>query len=430
MAVNRVLAKAIQRVMETPRPTQVAISMKVISPSLPDFLYKPMFMESYSIIQDFGKNYSDDITVDVKISPRDYLSMHENMDDLLASVTFTYLGNNTNQKIMDPRPITRRYRVMIINPKDIRRFVQGAKHRVEAELDVTLRLIDPVLYAARQRQFHGTFKNTTIDGILRYAAKSFGIKKLYIAPPDNVHVYDHIIIPPAKGFDELFTYLQDVYGVYFKGIHAYFTDGVLYIYPPYEHVPVFPETAHFYLGELGEHAGSFSYHQEDGDLTEIVLDGHPQIHDLTQMGSENKGTGYMMMRSNQVMDGFMTTDETGSSFSNSGSMSLSSKDAKPLAPGNQNVRYGATTDNAFLLLSDLAQYASEVVVATWPKAVPFLLKPGHKAKYTSDDEGTIKTAPGILDAAGYSYSRIGPIADGDSAYSCSAKVRLRVKPDR
>lgn len=427
---NPLLLKSINRVMSSPEPTQVTISLKIVSPSNPEFLWKADFVESFVVLQDFLGNYGDDITTEITIAPRDYLRLHENMKDLVADVTLTYLGNNTAQKTFNKDPDVRQYRVMLIDPQDLRRQIQGAKQRVEATMKTTLRLIDPLLYDVRQRQFHGTFNETTMEGVIRYIANAFGIERVSLTTPDNVHVYDHIIIPPSKGFEEIFAYLQDRYGVYLKGICSYITNRTLYIYPPFENRPKSPRVAHFYLGDQGEYAGAHTYHRVDGNVIEIVLDGNPDIADLAQMGGENEGTGYILSRSNQIMDGYIETTDTGSKFTHSSSMSVSLQGVGTLTPNRHNLKQAPmATDNIFILTSQLVKFQASVVHADWPKAVPHLLHPGHRCKYVYDDEGNLATTEGILEGAGYEYIRMGPIGDGNYNYNSNGRVRFRVDPD-
>lgn len=427
---NAALFRAIQKVLGKQSATSVSLSLKVTSPSNPSWAWEVMFIDRMMVIQDFLGMYGDDITCDVKISPAQALRLHENMGDLEASLTLTYMGQSRRIKALEVEPLTLKFRVMVVGARDLRRSIQGAKGRVEDTMDLTLRFIDPLLYDVRQRQFYTTFTNTTVGNAIRYIASAFGVKSLNMAPPDNTHVYDHIIIPPAKGFDEIWSYIQDTYGVYMKGICSYITNGTLYIYPPYEHRSNERIRAHFYLDDKGGHAGLPSYHSVSDDVLEVVLDGDADVIDLSQMGGENIGTGLMFSRSNQILDGYTKTDDSGTELTHSSAMMIGVDSAKTAGADRHNVRQAhATTDNVFALSSQLMRYQAEIVQADWRMAVLWKLSPGQPVRYIYDDEGTLASTDGILDAIGYELINDGPIGGGKSSFSAMGRVRLRIDPD-
>ena len=427
---NGALARSINRVVGAQTPTSVSMILQILSPSNPALKWRATFINYLSIVQNFSETFGDDITCEFKISPRDALILHENIDDLTASLRYTYIARNSAQKMLDIPPVIRTYRVMIKNVQDLRRTVQGAKGRIEPTMTLQLQLVDPLVYAIRQRVYYSTFSQTNIEGVLRHVAKSFGVTRFSLVPPDNVHVYDHVIIPASKTFAEVWAYIQNTYGVYFKGIRAYITDETLYVYPPYEHVRRGPNMAHIYLDEQGAHAGMNSYHRVKDGVVEVVLDGNPRVMDLSQMAGENTGTGVLFSRSDQILDGYMATDESGSRLTHSSSMIVNVKGAKTVGGDRFNVRQAPnTTDNVFALTSNLVAEQAEIIQGEWRQAVPGLLKPGHHLKYLYDDEGAMATSEGILEAAAYDFSRIGPVSGSDFAFAALGVLRFRIDPD-
>jgi hypothetical protein len=426
---NKLLHQAVTRILSHQETTQMSLSVRLSSPSIPTFSRTITRIDTFTLIQNFGENYGDDIVMSFNMAPKDYSTLYDNRHDLEAVLKIVYVSNQTQRVVYNVKPVIKRYRVLLVDAHDMRRVIQGARFRVEETYPVKIRLIDPVLYDLRQREFHGIFRNVTVEAVLRHIASSFGVTLLNLAPPDNTHVYDHVIIPPSQGFDAVFAYVQDTYGVYFKGLVAYFTDGVLHIYPPFSYGQEDFDVAHLYLGEQGDYAGGTSYHRRTEDLLEIVLDGTPEVVDLSQMGGETYGTGIALVRSGQVMDSFMATEAEGSTFNHATGLTIEDPDAAVLTPGRHNIRHSAiTSDNVFAQMAQLAKYNAEIVVATWIRAVPDLLRPGHRLKYLYDNDGLVATRRGILEAVGYVFERVSMLDGVAHNYVSHAKVRFRVQP--
>ena len=111
-------------------------------------------------------------------------------------------------------------------------------------------------------------------------------------------------------------------------------------------------------------------------------------------------------------------------------MIVNAKNAKTVGGARFNVRQAPnTTDNIFALASNLVAEQAEVIQGEWRQAIPDLLKPGHHLKYLYDDEGTMATAEGILDAVAYDFSRLGPVGGNDFAFAALGAVRFRIDPD-
>lgn len=430
LSINGSLRRSIEDVLGSPTPTTLTYSLKLTSTEDTTLEWTALFMSDLSIVQDFIKNYGDDIVVKTVISPRMFLRLHEVIGSLEAALTVKYTGSSLVKKTLDVAPVVRKYRAMLIDPIDLRRRVLGAAGRVEDTMEIQIRLVDPLLYDVRQRYFHGTFKGSTIEEAIRYIAKAFGVRNLSLVQPDNVHVFDHIIIPPSMGFDDVWSYLQKKYGVYLKGLCAYITDDTLYIYPPFNHATEVEDKAHFYLDDIGGHAGFSCYHAVRDGIVSVVLDGNPDTIDLSQMGGENVGTAYQFSRSNQIVDGYMETTNYGSSFTNNTSMIISADGAKLASTGRSHIRQvSSATDNVFALTTNLVKNQAEIIHANWRQALPWLLKPGHAIKYMYDDSGILASTTGILDACAYDMKRIGPIGDGASSFRGIGRVRFRTPPD-
>lgn len=431
MTTNPLLKEAITSVLAKKATTQTSLSLSISSPNNPDFIYKTNFLEDFTIVQDFFQNYMDDITTTLTLSPRDYSRLYENRTSLHAILTVSYVDNTSNHILAIPEPLTFQYRILLTDLQNLKLRNPDIDKMVEPTMQTTIRLIEPEMFDITQQEIYGTFKDTNMLGVLKHVAQVTGIRRLSIYPPDNVMTYDHLIIPPAPGknFSGIFSWLQDTYGVYLKGLAAYFTGGTLYIYPPYETRPETSEYIHLYIGERGEQSGLNSYHSVDGDIVNIVAPGAGTVTDLSQGGAEKAGTGMIMMRSSQLLDGFTETTAHGTRFTQKGSVVVNYEGSKQIAEGRRNVKHAPqTTDNVFALTSRTIKYQAQLINLEWMRSVFGLLHPGHRLKYLFDESQTLGTKDGILEGVSYSYSKVAPIGDGKFGYITSSKLRVRVEP--
>lgn len=429
---NSALRRATDAVIAAETPTQFTIAAKLVSQTDEAWSYTPLFIDRYTINQDpggawvEGGTYADAMTISFALASKDYAAIYERAQGLMVVLTHRF-ADAYGARVYDPPPQVVKYRAMIVDPRDLKRQLRDVEQRTELDTQITLNLIEEQAYALRHKQFHGIFQNTTMEGLIRYIAQTFGIQTLHLAPPDNTHSYTHLVIPPAKGFDEVFDYLQATYGVYLKGLDFYFTAGALYVFPPYENAPKFPESAILYVGEQGDYAGAPAYHRTRDGVTEIVLAGVATSRDLSVMGAESHGTATMFMRSSQLVDGFVATSPAGVALTSDTAAALRLPGSRPMDPAAQHSKYTAATDNPFAQAAQLAKYQTVLLDAGWAQAVPGVLKPGHAVKLAYDDGGALQTIDGILEAAAYTMQR-DQKTDINHLYSGMAKLRVRLTP--
>lgn len=429
MIRNVTLKKAVAKVYSTPTPSRFTVEAKVTSPSDPTYTYTPLYIEHYSILQNFHDNITDDVTIRFPIATKDLAVLHDHMDDLEVHVKLTYMAINANVLVHDPPPVFKTYKALLKNAQDVRRNLRDVEARFEIDQEIELSLIDPEFYDIRQRKTYGVFKSVQMEGLIRHIASVFKVKQLYLVPPDNRHTYEHVTIPPALGISEVFDYLQSMYGVYTKGLAAYFMEGCLYIYPPYEHEPVFPETLQIYQGDEGEYAGSSWHHRVTEQVTEIVIAGRPKVIDMTTKASENIGTDVMVLRSSHLIDGFSKTTGSGTKFEDSAPYKVGHKDAKTATPNRRNITHTSATDNVYKHMSLLAQYQAEVIAGTWVSPLPYHLKPGHAVKYSFDDRGVLSSNTGVLEGVSYVFNRGVQSQSGKFTFLSLANIAFRTTPE-
>lgn len=428
----------IDGVLEKPSATLVVLELTLHSETDGSYTYNPLAVEDLTIRQDTANSYTDVITCSFKASPRDYAVIYEHKTGLLATLRTTFLDPAGTKYVYTPAPRVRQYRALIRNPVDNRRQNPDVDQRTTPDQLVTIELIDKRLYDLRHTQFNSLFSKSSLADILRYIVKSFdttsgngAISALVMAPPDNTHVYPNFDIPPGKDFSEIFDYLQDRYGVYMKGMQFYYTDGTLYLYPPYENEPKYrTDRVTMYRADQGGYSGSPSFHRKvSDDVTEIVVTGASVSKDLSRWGAETHGTSVMLSRASQMGDGWVTTDARGSRFTEDTSYTLRTGGSAGIAPKMANARYAETTDNVYIHATQLAKYQTVLTQAAWAMAVPFTLSPGQPVSYCHSAENAAASTPGIIETLEYHYRQSHRTPFGAMAHTCSGNIGVRLKPD-
>ena len=427
---NTALRNAADNVIAESKPSHFIMSVTFLSETDPNFEHTPIVVDDMTIVQGFGNNYMDDITVRFHASPREYRLFNDHEQNLLATVRMTFLSRTGQTINRRTPPVVRTYRAMLVDPKDMRELTVDAEKRIEYTMTIQMRLVEMSIYRIRQQRIHGIFQATTLKDILSYITQVFGITTTSIAPPDNTHTYEHITIPPAKGFLEIFTYLQKQYGVYMNGMTYYYTDEALYIYPPYDTDPKFPKTARIYRVEKGDYAGSSSFHRRvDDDIVDIVVTGNNESLNLGQIGAENNGTTQHFLRASQLIDGFAVPADKMISYEENTSLAVETSVRKNMDSSKKVNRYTRAQDNLFDASSHLAKHQGRMAQVLWAQAVPFLLKPGQHIKYVHENDDKTQHRSGILDNASFYIERSAQTANG-YMFTCYGFLTLRLEIKR
>lgn len=423
---SSVFASAIRRVLDTAAANRFTPVLTITSETNTSYTFTPMMVTSWSLSQKPSAQYLDDITISFKISPADYLGLYDNAQGLLASVRMSFVDRD-GKKVYNPPPKTRQYRAILVNPQDIRHRLKDANLHTTPQMEVSVRLLEKKAYDLRLPKFSGMFKANTVEDVIRYiAAKGFEIEKLVLAPPDNTHKYDHIVVPPTKGFDEVFDYLQATYGVYMKGVESYFTNDTLYIYPPYDKAQTVTDSITLYDAPGHEYAGLPGYHSNNSGALEIVATGESQSRDLSQIGAENNGTSVMFMRSSQLVDGGATTTAKGTEFADDAAATIRMASNKTASGKASNAQYAGQTDNPFAVSSAMAKFDTTLVRTAWVQATPYLVRPGQAVRYVTDKDGRMITSDALLEEISYQTVRGDNGPDGMPLFTCAATLQLRV----
>lgn len=424
---NTNLQGLIDGVMGNSTPSLYKTTIKFTSSTNSSYTFTPLHITNMLISQRFDRSFMDDIHLDFPIATADYAQMYDNMQNLMAFLTFQMLDKE-GRVVINATPIKRSYRVSIVDARDVRRQFPDSDLRVTPDTKMTVRLIESQIYTIRQQAVVGTYRSTTMLGALYHAAQTFTISQAHIVTPDNTHTYDHIVVPPAQKFGDFFPWLQAKYGVYACGISHYYTGGLLYVFAPFDTNPSSPWKASFYQADQGAYGAAASFYQSDtaGNI-KIVINNLPQSKDLSQSGSENKGTASMFLRASKLVDGAVTVTDSGITFNQDLALAVRLNNSKLTNGDGVNNVYTKATDNIFANMSMIIEHQANLVTVNWPNALPFSLYPGEGVIYYSNENGATMKRTGIVEYVEYALSERERTSAG-LIMACMGRIVLRLQP--
>lgn len=424
---NTSLISAIKRVVGVKASTMLSLSVKFISSSDSTLAYSPVVIDKLNFKQDYLNLYTDDITLEFQLATADYATLYAHLQDLHVILT---MKSVSEEGVIDLylTPTQQTYRAIIINPRDVTKEVTDASKRTEIDTSIKVRLIEDDIYIARQQSLHTVYQTMPVKDVIRSMTNAFGLTSLDLIEPDNIHKYDHVVLPAMQSFANAYEWVQAKYGVYMCGMNHYYTRGVLYVYAPYDTSPVTRNTLTVYQAETGYCQGSSIFHRVTNGNTELVTNTIHAAHDGALAAGENHGTATSYLRASGIVDGIVSVNPTtGPQFVDDTSLTIALNDPKLAASGTVKNKYATMTDNPFALATNIAMHHSTSVHIEWNHAVPYVLTPGQKVSYNSDENGLVRCRSGILEGIVYSIGRLTRAA-GSDIYACKASLTLRLDP--
>lgn len=426
---NSVLLNLAQQVINSPTPAQMNVTAQFLNSSAGSkFSFYPFKIESLVIKRDYIANIGDDIQMEMKISPHDYALLQDMGQNIQCIVTFSYV-NAAGTPVTTPKPVQKTYVALISHAQDVRKAVPDIQVYKDPVNSITVRLMSQALYNLRNTKINTLLQTATMQQTVHHVTQSLGITKIQMTAPDNTHTFDHVPIPSYQGIHGVFEYLQKKWGVYEKGLNAYMADDTLFIYPPFETNPTYDKTALFYQVDTQRFAGASAFHTVNNSTLSVVVNTQSDSRDMSMLGSELHGNGFVFTRASRLTDGFTTIDsQKGAAFTDQSSLLVTMDGTRPVVKDNQNMKHIKATDNPYPEMAKMAAYQASLMVMQWMHADPFQLDPGHKVIYHHDMNQTMMQTTGIIEGAEYHIKPLhkpGPL----DIFSCVGQLSLRLAPN-
>lgn len=418
-----------------------------------EFSFYPLKLKSLIVKQNFVEDYLDHLDLECEITMPQFLDLYENYRDLKCTLLIRQYDEKA-QTVIEGQPILYKTYICIIKGKEDL-FLSIPKDNLIASSNgqysqshqnlmptINFQLMDEKSYNLRKRFVNLTLRNATMKQVMLKCAAMCDIKQVCIVPPDNETVYENLIIPPAYKITSVFSFLQEHYGVYNKGISWYFTEDVLYIYPPYETKQVTPVSAHLYYVGKDNFSGLQRYHATSEKVTHIVANIDSASVDLVDSGNEHIGTTFFVQHADRIIDDFYYIDNNEQLHIHNDNFNVltNRQDTTGIMTGMFNPEFVFDNANEYRVKSTMAFSRRTIVTTGWMYAVPYTFKPGWVVHYHHDGENknkredasdiadnTIYTSrQGIVDLVRYIFGPLG--RKGDSyVYICNADIQLSIE---
>lgn len=384
-----------------------------------NFKLIPMIINAIDIVQNFSASYMDAIQLEVRISYFEYVEILKNMQDLECVITLNPANPSTGFECTELEPIIIEARAILENQEDLSKtigesvFTNGdakaptSPEQASFQMNYTFHLIEHKAFDLRHAQINAILTGCTVEQAIRYVCSQFGIEKIVLIEPDNKLVYDNFVIPPMKDMSNVFSYIQDRYGVYSKGISWYYTQETLYVYPTCD-TSADKNTTEGILRiasvPKGMFKGADNYHiVYDKDLY-ILSISDKEMKSLNTVGEENAGGVRLSVNSDNTVDGFSTLHKDGTleiSNDNLSVVQMSNKNGS-MSGKSANVKYDGIRSNIYVSTSEMALFNGSVLSLGWSFGIPRYIVPGQVLEYYYDESSQIfATKKGRIQSVSY-----------------------------
>ncbi len=376
-----------------------------------DFSFEPYSITKLVIDQQFGLNYSDNISLVLTLTPMQLLSMLDNYRDLKCTILIKPREIET-EYIDDTTLYLDKTYLVLLKDKELRKRLpkkaivpdtlldKNNEHSDQMFDNVEVQLITESEYLLRKKQFNFIARDTTVKDVILFIAQSCDIPQVCMTEPDNTKTYTNIVIPPRHTFSTCMDFLQNYYGIYNKGLSYYYMDDTLYVYPAYETQPTTPESAHLYYGGQNAFLGNKIYHAMSDDIAHVVINTTPVIKDLIDGGIENYGNAISFQHSDRIVDLISTIGEGSSSAAakiglgaldikepNTSIFAFESTDSG-ISEDVYSERFQFDDANSYKYKSELYGFRRTILATSWQNAVLTIFKPGYLLHWHYDGEDT------------------------------------------
>lgn len=422
------------------------IDCKLYSENVSDVSVVPSRILNMTVQQNFEVEFSDVITATIEVAVDEAILILGNYQDLICRFVFNRITRDTQEIIEEIPPQIEKYRVFIANATDLLKQFTKAELTTTQEagettamgqdppadvlgrkVNLELQLIDEDVYQKKDRPINALLNNTTLTDAVHYVANLLEIKNVDCRMSDNARTYTNFTIPPMQTIGSVFDLWQEKHGLYLKGLEAYYTHGVLYVYPGYDTDPSTEKILHMYKVQENSYLGNGSYHYENGDEVYILLNAQVALEDLSAKLTENVGNYHVALRTDSVYDVDKKMEGRNGEIRNNNLISVGAQNEKMASSNKITAKYLQVTNNAYIMSSAMSQCMCKLLNGIWMYAWPFTLTPGMKVIYHYEDAKAYKSTKGIL--SGVVYNMVPLTQTGRLIYAWAARLTCRLTVD-
>lgn len=395
-----------------------------------------LYINEFSIEQDFEGSISDCIMCSFDLNIEEYKKLYANQKNNQLEVSFEKVDKDTDEITMDEPPKIYMFDMAMTKTSDLDKEINVHEVSQTGESGMTdtmagyrqtvdVQLFEKNIIDVCKKKVGFTMPKGTLSDVIKYALSLFGSEKVKVVPPHRTKTYSNLYIPPTTSFDQFFSYLQQMYGVYTTGCGYYITGGVAYVYPLYDYDrPEEGGVCHIYSTPPNSYSGIDGTMRKDGEKDySVISSGENKVMKLEDRGTENSGNSFIFLSQSDLIDG-VTNDAEGTEFKDSTQSIAAVRDS--VVSDSYNTSYMGVVENTYPHMADICEYTAERAEIGFGRAIPFTFTPLTRLLYTYDAAKKCKTQKGIITKVKYIFTK----AESQSKrlFTCSCQMSAMLDP--
>lgn len=288
-------------------------------------------------------------------------------------------------------------------------------------LEVDFQLINKSFEQLRAIQVGGVFRDCTVEdvlkGVLTKESQTINVdaikkpKGINMVPASNTAVKTQVVLPHGLSLVALPAYMQKYFGVYSAGMGYFFKNGYWYIYPCYDtkRVSESLKSVKIFILPKQKYPTLNRTYRENGNNTVILVTGEASFQSDSEQQQLNHGVGVRFANADQMMDGFIQTEENKALASRGKNVTEVAFTERPNKKNYTPVDPEVITANPYTRYSAMARRMGGVFAVVWENSLPGKIEPGMMVEVVFiDTNGLLKQATGIILKAHHSVQMYAP----------------------
>ena len=373
----------------------------------------PISVDGLKISRDYQENYTDLIILDLTMNAGDYnFKLFPDKNNLIITLIREVVSPKGETLLESDTLETFRYRGTLMDgwSPSVQNYggVSDDYDTLEHAntIPVSLQLTSSFVDIAKQTTFNGIFHEadvkTVLQTILSASLADPNIQSdligVDIVDPNNLKIYDHIIIPPGSTVVDLPDVVQKGYGVYSSGIGSYIQNNIWYIYPLFR-TNLFNESVRkataVSVPESSFMGADLTYNFEDNQLYLLAI-GQTQLSDEKDALSRNIGNGVVYQNAARVIDLYSTKSEGTVTVDKDLNIlkyiTYDREDGQDFTPFYN----GISSSNHCLPSEGIAITRCSILSLVWHNGDADLIKPGMPLRYVYQEGEDLALLYGVI----------------------------------
>ena len=396
-----------------------------------------IFLENISIIEDFVNTLTTEINITFKTTYIHNYLIEKNIEKLrgrLEIIPLTHQGVRDRDKT----PITLEGILIYPDERDVSTAESPEFNEGAPRYTITLTLVFEQYYNARHSEFSSIFtNNTTVEGAMVYIAShyNFDLSKLNIIKPiDNTRSYENMMLPPGLKLANIYTYLQEHYGIYNHGISTYFDGNSFHIFPPFKTIDSTIVPVNIYQNEKSIFSEFSSYHLIENNRLILVCESS-DIKKTSKFNSENNETGVQFITSKSMPENKSYISGNDVFYKESHRFlnkleNVTNFFSKDVSSNTKSLN--RPTDNITNLNTAIVAGQADSGTFFWQNSIYDIIKPYMFFKFIYNTAEGIKQLEGQILGISYNYNLVPnnyEIGNGFRRFFCQSHIAFRSDPN-